>query len=361
MFMVLFLVSCTFGAQKEVPNTELPNYKIEQLQKTIDELKKDVGDARKSEQGIESLKDRLGDANSRIDNISGSVDRFGIVITILLVSFSLATYFSVQSKSKEEARESAKKETEEWINKEAQKTLQTIINKLEEEAQKQIKNSVQTAKGEIKKQSNVGELFMLSKSYFLAKNYDKAIDVYQKIIEINPNSDIAYINLGLSYRELGNVKEAIKSYQRAIAINPKSADAYFHLGVVYSKQGKIEEATEAYQKAIVSNPKNDQMFTNLFELQLIQNYPFSDEKSFLKLFLDNKIAMMIYEMLKVIQAILLNSVYPLSKEEWKQKYQGIKPDWGWDEMDSWLSRMEESKTKVRLMEAVAFFKEALKG
>lgn len=52
--MVLFLVSCAFGAQKEVPNTELLNYKIEQLQKTIDELKKDVDDAKKSEQGIES-------------------------------------------------------------------------------------------------------------------------------------------------------------------------------------------------------------------------------------------------------------------------------------------------------------------
>jgi len=402
MFMVLLLASCVFGAQQETPNTELLNYKIEQLQKTIDELKKDVDEAKKSEQGIESLKYRLEDANSRVDIISGGVDRFGVLatilgglVTVLLVGFSFVSYLSVKSKAKEEAREAAKKETEEWINKEAQTTLQSIIDKLEKEAQEKIAKAVETAKEGIKSQSKAEELFMQGLSHSSAKEYDKAIEAYQKslaiyphndatyynigntytkqkkyenalvayqkAIEINPNNDSAYYNMGYVYDEQKNYKDALVAYQKAIEINPKKDEAYFNIGILYANQEKYAEAIVAYQKAIEINPQKNAAYTNLFELQLILNQPFKDENKFLEFCYENKEAMMIYEMLKILQGIAFNSAYALSKKAWMSKYQGVTYNWGWNEINIWLHNMPESETKTHLLEAVDFFKKALKA
>lgn len=395
VFLLLCLFSFVFGAQKEAPNTELQNYKIEQLQKTIDELKKDLDETKKSQQSIESLKDRLGDANSRIDNISSSVDRFGIMLSVLLIIGGFVTYISVRTKAKEEARESAKKETEEWINKEAQTTLQSIIDKLEKEAQEKITKAVETAKEEIKNQSKAEELFMQGNSYLYAKEYDKAVETYQKSLAINPNNDMVYINMGaaygsqekydkaidacqkaiklnpnnnmayesigVSYSKQGKYNEAIVEYQKSITINPDKDSVYINMGVVYANQGKDEEAIEAFQKAIEINPQKYNAYINLFELQLRHNQSFNDEKRFIALFQEEKTAMIIYEMLKILQCITLTSEYTLSKEAWASKYQGMKYNWGWNEIETWLSGMEESETKTRLIEAIAFFKEALKA
>lgn len=357
VFLFLCVASLAFSAQQEATNNTLRDYKIEQLQKEIDELKKDVDEAKKSQKDIESLKERLGDVNNRISDISGSVDRFGIVLTVLLLVGGFVTYISVKSKAKDEARETAKKETEEWTIKEGKETLEKIVNELGKVAKEQIEIAVQNAQEEIKNQSKAEELFMQGNSFYYAKEYAKAIESYQKVIKVNPKRDDAYNNIGVTYNMQKEYDKAIESYQKAIDINPESDNAYYGLGLVYGKQEKYDKAIKAYQEAIEINPKKDNVYVNLFELYLIQNLVFTDEAHFIELFQENKSVFMIYEMLKILQAIAKSSSYVLSKEAWIQKYEGIKKsDWGWEEIDNWLSRMEEGETKVQLLEALTFFK-----
>ena len=53
----------------------------------------------------------------------------------------------------------------------------------------------------------------------------------------------------------GNPQEAVGTIKEAIRLNPNSDDAYIDLGMVYNKMGKKQEAEAAFNKAIRINPR----------------------------------------------------------------------------------------------------------
>ena len=165
--------------------------------------------------------------------------------------------------------------------------------------------------------------------------------------------------MGIAYDKQKEYDKAIEAYQKALEINPNDDTTYYNMGIAYGNQEEYDKAIETYQKALEINPKRKSAYTNLFELQLMHNQTFTDEMRFRELFHNDKNEFIIYEMLKILQAIAMQSTYELSLETWGQKYEGLKYKWGWNEIDSWLNRMEEGELKIRLLEAVAFFKAKL--
>jgi uncharacterized Ntn-hydrolase superfamily protein len=55
---------------------------------------------------------------------------------------------------------------------------------------------------------------------FTQGNHKKAIATIKKAIELNPNSDDAYIDLGMTYTKMGKTQEARKAFNKAISLNP---------------------------------------------------------------------------------------------------------------------------------------------
>jgi tetratricopeptide (TPR) repeat protein len=55
-------------------------------------------------------------------------------------------------------------------------------------------------------------------TFFYKSKFDKAIEAYEKAIEIKPNYE-AYYNIGVAYTSSNKFKEAIKAYEKAIEIN----------------------------------------------------------------------------------------------------------------------------------------------
>jgi len=51
-------------------------------------------------------------------------------------------------------------------------------------------------------------------------NYENAIQVFQKVLEDNPNDDIAYINLKSVYGNMGRQDDAVDALKMAIMLNP---------------------------------------------------------------------------------------------------------------------------------------------
>ncbi len=90
--------------------------------------------------------------------------------------------------------------------------------------------------------------------YHYKGNYDRAIECYHKALEINPNHAKAFNNMGSSYYYKINYDKAIECYHKAIEINPDYADAYYNMGIVYGKKRNNDKAIECYQKAIEINP-----------------------------------------------------------------------------------------------------------
>ena len=81
--------------------------------------------------------------------------------------------------------------------------------------------------------------------------FQQAIEMYRKAIELNPEIDEAHNNLGICYGETGNFIESIKMFEKAVELNPKYTEAYNNLGSSYYYLEKnYPKAIEMFKKAI---------------------------------------------------------------------------------------------------------------
>jgi tetratricopeptide (TPR) repeat protein len=98
--------------------------------------------------------------------------------------------------------------------------------------------------------------------YYLGVAYDqrglpdKAVEHYQRAIELKPDYSEAYNSLGAHYAENNNLQKAEEAFKKAAA-NPAYATpfyAFYNLGKVYEKRGLQQEALKQYQQAIRLQP-----------------------------------------------------------------------------------------------------------
>jgi len=82
----------------------------------------------------------------------------------------------------------------------------------------------------------------------------QAIEVYQKVLEMDPEHAAANINLGTLYYNRQDYAMAEKHYRIAIGIDPRYALAYFDLGNVLDETGRVSEAIQAYSTALQLAP-----------------------------------------------------------------------------------------------------------
>jgi len=95
------------------------------------------------------------------------------------------------------------------------------------------------------------------------KEIEKAKECFEKAIEINPNYVDAHNNLGTIFKGLEENQKAKECYEKAIEINPNYADAHNNLGVIFRKKGEYQKAKECFEKAIEINPNYANPYYNL--------------------------------------------------------------------------------------------------
>jgi len=134
------------------------------------------------------------------------------------------------------------------------------INEIKPFISNQIKMTFQDF---VEKVSQADYYFTEGYKYFLQDDYSKAIEYYQKVIQIKPNNPDVYSNLGVSYSALGQYQQAIEYYQKAIQINSNYVNAYNNLSVVYCTLGQFQQAIEYGQKALHLDPDYALAYNNL--------------------------------------------------------------------------------------------------
>ena len=105
--------------------------------------------------------------------------------------------------------------------------------------------------------------FNLGVQFYNQREFLKAIQSYQKVIELDPTYIEAYNNLGIIYQEIGNFDRAFGAYQKSIEINPQYEKGHNNLGILFYLKGRNEEALEAFQKALAINSNNIESHINL--------------------------------------------------------------------------------------------------
>ena len=91
----------------------------------------------------------------------------------------------------------------------------------------------------------------------------RAIDLYEEIIEVYPEYAAAYINLGTVYFHLRQYNRAEELYRRATVADPGYVLAFFDLGNVLDELERLDESIEAYKRAVTLSPRYADAHYNL--------------------------------------------------------------------------------------------------
>ena len=85
---------------------------------------------------------------------------------------------------------------------------------------------------------------------------DDAVSLLLQAIELDPNLDIAYGNLGICYAQLRKYDEALNSYKKALELNPTKISFHTGIAAVYLDTKQYDNAEKHLIIAKDINPKN---------------------------------------------------------------------------------------------------------
>lgn len=91
---------------------------------------------------------------------------------------------------------------------------------------------------------------------FNMKDYNGAIEDYNKAIELNPNSSISYLGRAKVKYEIKNYKEAFDDADKSIKLDPSNLDSYLTRGSARFLLGDWLSAYEDYNKVIEADQDN---------------------------------------------------------------------------------------------------------
>ena len=104
--------------------------------------------------------------------------------------------------------------------------------------------------------TNPVEISRLADQYFANKQYEKAAEWYEKLLEFGPDNVDTLNNVGLTLHYLGRSEEALVRLKQGAMIDPTHQRVWLTLGFVNSDMGNAEDARTALNTAVSINPDN---------------------------------------------------------------------------------------------------------
>ena len=90
------------------------------------------------------------------------------------------------------------------------------------------------------------------------KEIDKAIGLFEKAVELNPENYIALTALGGAYSDFKkDYTKGVDYFKKAINLKDDFDMAHFGLGIVYGRMGSKEEAKKEFERTIQVTDKDN--------------------------------------------------------------------------------------------------------
>jgi len=101
---------------------------------------------------------------------------------------------------------------------------------------------------------NPKALAVMGDQYFESGRFVEAIDIYKKVLSLDPNDVDTYNDLGLAYHYLNQTDNAIETLKKGAEVMPSYQRIWISLGFVSISAGNKEEAKTALAKTIELGP-----------------------------------------------------------------------------------------------------------
>ena len=120
----------------------------------------------------------------------------------------------------------------------------------------------------------------LHENYRNLGQYDRAMNVLQKLYDMDPDNEAYLIDMGNIYLHgYNDADKAIFYFKKLLEKNPDHPSAYVNLGMAYEKKGDYENAIKAYQKEIEVSPVSQ---WSMYSLRRIEGINLTRDKELIK-------------------------------------------------------------------------------
>lgn len=92
-------------------------------------------------------------------------------------------------------------------------------------------------------------------AHYDLREYEEAVSDLSKALEIDPDDERAYLVRGLAYTKQKDYEPAIQDHTRAVQLAPEFAVAYVARGNAYLSAMNAEQALADYERALEINPE----------------------------------------------------------------------------------------------------------
>lgn len=103
--------------------------------------------------------------------------------------------------------------------------------------------------------TNRKALVQLGHNYFDSNQPMKAIEAYDKALEMDDNDPDVLTDQGIMYRRVGWFGKAVENFEKANRLNPSHVQSLYNLGIVYRDDiGDQTKAKEAWTRYLEITP-----------------------------------------------------------------------------------------------------------
>lgn len=119
--------------------------------------------------------------------------------------------------------------------------------------------------------NNLPLLLALAHSDLWSKQYQNVLDVYHRILTLNPDSAEADMLAGEALDEMKDNEGSTKMFRAAVKANPKEPNAHFGLGYLLWTQKQYPEAAEEFRAELENDPNHEQAMLYLADADIQMN------------------------------------------------------------------------------------------
>ena len=112
--------------------------------------------------------------------------------------------------------------------------------------------------------------YLLGLNYYRLHEFAKAVEEFQRVLQLSPDYELATFQLGLSYARTGDFDRAIQMLKHALELDETNFSAAYNLGAAYLKKEMIPEAAAAFRQSTTIYPEYAAGHRALGELLLYQ-------------------------------------------------------------------------------------------